>query len=992
MTRPGFRARALRLAAASVAAFVLAVPVWLGVTLKAQSATEIWQVVFGIPTVYDSATGAQVTPTVPTPNPGFIFPSGVDVVPATDTSGQALPLAGDIVVADTWNNMVRAFDATTGAETLTIGSTTSNEFSQPSQVKVDANGRLLVSDTYHDVVKLYNADGTPYDLLTEPDGDPTNRLTGFDWPKGIAMTPGTAIGDPANTGKVAIISSGNFTKSPSVIDVQVFNSMLQPLFSFGGTADANGNGQLHAPLAVTIDPSTGDYLVTDTATNSTVAQVLVYDTTGTFLFSFTNPSSDPSGPMNFPIDITTEPSAGRVLVADAGTSVIYFFSVDYTTHTATEDFSISGNNTPTQFLSPGGLAFDPNGRLIVSTGTYDSTYSYPDPATQAVLVFDKPSLAIRSVDVTNNGVPVTGAVATGTTLTYTVTLASSSGTVSSVTVDGTLTDLSGTQVALGTQSPLGGDVTAGTDQTVTFTYQVPSGGPTSGTLSFSAQATGTVNSGTATSASVTTTSLPVTVSVSNADTTAPTITATPSPASPQASPWYNTPIQITLTASDNTGGSGVKEIDYYFLGQQAVVDHGTVYFPDRVTGSTAVATVDQDGTSTLYYRAVDNAGNVSAGLVNGYQTLSMQLDQTPPYVQQFQTPTPTGIQHIPDGNIRQWWNANVSISYTAQDVLSGLKSATPASPLTFTTEGVDQRQVVTLVDNAANSSALYNPQSYTSPAVSIDKTAPVLGTITRTPAANANGWNNGAVTVTFTASDALSGFPAADATTLIDGGLQASRGVTLSQQGQNQTVAAADVHGRGGQHVGISDLFVAHQHRHDGAGHHEHLVPERLGPDGDAEREQLVQRAAHREGDGDRQPVGLLGDRCDQRRRGQPGRPDDDDAQRRRESIGEPRALRPGRQQCLVVGLRHQCRHGGAGRHRHLGHQHLHRRYGGSQRQRLVQRAAQRRLRRDRRDVRLLRHRRDVAHSGRPDRPAHNRTGGRPPEPVGHAVVHGPSR
>ncbi|MDE3154722.1 MAG: hypothetical protein KGN76_06445 [Acidobacteriota bacterium] len=780
MTGPVVRTRTRRFIPAALIALALSAPALLPTALRAQASTEVWQVVFAIP-------GISGLPAVPTPDPGFIFPSGVSVVPATNLNGSPLPLAGDLVVADTWNNMVRAFDAATGVETLRIGSATSFDFDSPAQVKVDANGHLVVSDTYHNVVKVFNEDGTPDNLLLDGSGQPTNALGGFDWPKGIAMTPGTAIGVP-DTGLIAIVSSGNFTKPTSVIDVQVFNSMLQPLFTFGGTATGNGNGQLHAPLAVAIDPATGNFLVTDTATGTTPAQVLAYSPTGTFLFSFTNPASDPTGPMNFPIDILVQPDDGRVLVADAGTSVIYFFSVDYTGQTAAEDFTISGSNTPIQFLSPGGLAFDANLRLIVSTGTYDPTYTFPDPSTQFVLVFDRPSLAIPHVAVTANGVPVTGAVTPGTTLDFTVTLHASSGTVSNVSVAATLTDLTGAPVSLGTQSPPGGDVTAGTDSTVTFSYQVPLDVTTAGTLSFSAQATGTVLSGSGTSQEVTATHLPVTVAVQPAggDTTAPTVTAAPSPASPQAPPWYNTPVQIALTAVDEPGGSGVKEIQYYFTGQQSIVTPGSPFFPIVVSGATATATVNQDGTSTLYYRALDQAGNTSA-----WQSLVIQLDQSPPYVQKFTvSPAATGLQQIPGGTLRYWWNTNVGVAYTAQDALSGVKSATPPSPLTFTAEGVDQRHVVTLVDNADNTSADYSPQSYTSPAISLDKTAPVAGPIARTPAANANGWNNSAVTLTFTATDQLSGFPAADATTHIDGGLQASRFFTLGTEGKNQTVAS----------------------------------------------------------------------------------------------------------------------------------------------------------------------------------------------------------
>jgi len=60
---------------------------------------------------------------------------------------------------------------------------------------------------------------------------------------------------------------------------------------------------------------------------------------------------------------------------------------------------------------------------------------------------------------------------------------------------------------------------------------------------------------------------------------------------------------------------------------------------------------------------------------------------------------------------------------------------------------------VTVTDKAGNNA------TFTSPAVKIDKTPPTI-TGSRTPLANANGWNNTDVTANYTASDGLSGLDA----------------------------------------------------------------------------------------------------------------------------------------------------------------------------------------------------------------------------------------
>src|SRR5207247_715714 len=68
-----------------------------------------------------------------------------------------------------------------------------------------------------------------------------------------------------------------------------------------------------------------------------------------------------------------------------------------------------------------------------------------------------------------------------------------------------------------------------------------------------------------------------------------------------------------------------------------------------------------------------------------------------------------------------------------------------------------------------------NHAVFTSPPVNIDTHAPVV-VASRTPAANANGWNNGPVTAHFVATDSLSG---------IDG--PSTLDVPFSAEGRDQT-------------------------------------------------------------------------------------------------------------------------------------------------------------------------------------------------------------
>jgi hypothetical protein len=98
------------------------------------------------------------------------------------------------------------------------------------------------------------------------------------------------------------------------------------------------------------------------------------------------------------------------------------------------------------------------------------------------------------------------------------------------------------------------------------------------------------------------------------DSTAPNTTAASSPAA-NAAGWNNSPVTVTLSATDNGGGSGVKSITYS-------VNAGA---PVTVNGATASFTLSADGAYTVSFNATDNAGNPEAS-----RTLVVRIDQTPP--------------------------------------------------------------------------------------------------------------------------------------------------------------------------------------------------------------------------------------------------------------------------------------------------------------------------------------------------------------------------
>lgn len=101
---------------------------------------------------------------------------------------------------------------------------------------------------------------------------------------------------------------------------------------------------------------------------------------------------------------------------------------------------------------------------------------------------------------------------------------------------------------------------------------------------------------------------------------------------------------------------------------------------------------------------------------------------------------------VPPPNANGWNNSNVTVTFTCTDADSGI--ATCPAPQAVSSEGAKQVVSGTATDRSGNTASA-------SVTLNIDKTAPVVSA-TQSPAANANGWNSGPVTVTFSATDSLS--------------------------------------------------------------------------------------------------------------------------------------------------------------------------------------------------------------------------------------------
>jgi hypothetical protein len=148
----------------------------------------------------------------------------------------------------------------------------------------------------------------------------------------------------------------------------------------------------------------------------------------------------------------------------------------------------------------------------------------------------------------------------------------------------------------------------------------------------------------------------------------------------------------------------------------------------------------------------------------GSQQASYILDNTGPAVSAVLAPAPNGAG---------WNNSNVGLTWTASDVGSGVGSGPTPATDSVTSNAASVVKTSTATDRLGNLGT-------GSKTVKLDKTAPSISGA-RSPVANANGWNNTDVTVSFTCSDALAGIKSCP-------GPQ-----TVSSQGANQSVSGQAV-------------------------------------------------------------------------------------------------------------------------------------------------------------------------------------------------------
>ena len=218
------------------------------------------------------------------------------------------------------------------------------------------------------------------------------------------------------------------------------------------------------------------------------------------------------------------------------------------------------------------------------------------------------------------------------------------------------------------------------------------------------------------------------------DTTAPTTAIAVNPTNPNGNNnWYTTNVHVTVSASDNIGGSGVAETRCVLDPVSAPTTFDDIPAGCAYTG--AGADVTAEGQHTIYAASKDNIGNKETP-----KSQSFKIDKSGPSASLSVTAGTAGTNG--------WYTSDVTVHASGTDSVSDSVTCTVNQYQTSETTGAIFNGACT---NGAGLSTDASPLT-----VKLDKTGPTASLSVTAGTAGAHGWYTSDVTVHASGSDAIS--------------------------------------------------------------------------------------------------------------------------------------------------------------------------------------------------------------------------------------------
>ena len=294
------------------------------------------------------------------------------VIPAlfSSPSDVAVDAAGNLYVADYWNNRIQKISANGTVSTLAgtgnvgaingLGKLAS--FNKPTGVAVDGAGNVYVADAGNNLMRKITPDGTVSTLAgTVVAVDTSNTIIAqplFSGPSGLAVDAlGNVYVADAGNNRVCVVSPSGDTKT---------------LAGNGNSGSNNGAGTVatfNNPTGVAVDGS-GNVYVADML-NNLIRKIAPDGTTTSLAGSGDIGSTDglnTAASFYFPNSLTVDPS-GNIFVTDDINNLIRKITPDGTVTTVAgsgQAGAQNGSGTQASFNDPAGISIDALGNLYIA--------------------------------------------------------------------------------------------------------------------------------------------------------------------------------------------------------------------------------------------------------------------------------------------------------------------------------------------------------------------------------------------------------------------------------------------------------------------------------------------------------------------------------------------------------------------------------------------------------------------------------------------------